>query len=131
MENFILDYQKRYEAEQQRLEKEEKLKAQALAEKNRLFYQDIGNFIRKHRERRKLSQTALGRRIGCSGFRLADYENARSRISLYNFAQICRILEIDYDYCGGLQLSSEEKFWIDILRRRDIKSVAEWLAKEI
>lgn len=33
MENFILDYQKRYEAEQQRLEKEEKLKAQALAEK--------------------------------------------------------------------------------------------------
>lgn len=131
MNNFNSDYQKQYEAEYQRRKEEKKRKARIQAENNLIFYRDIGRFIQKHRERRKLSQNALARRIGCTMYRLADYENARSRISLHLFSQICNILEIDYDYCGGLQLSPEEKIWVEILRRRDTKRVAEWLAQEI
>lgn len=131
MENFVSEYQKRWEAERQQYLEEKRQRARLLLERNQAFYRDIGNFIKKHREHRGISQTTLGRKLNCSNLRIADFENARGRISLFRFAEICRILKIDYDYCGGLQLTPEEKEWVEILRRRDTKAVAEWLAHEI
>ncbi len=131
MEKDISDYEKRWEEEYRRYMETEKLKAEKRAKKTKLFYQEIGRFIQKHRERRNLSQTALGRRIGCSIYQIAAFENARSKISLYNFGEICNVLGANYDCCGDKPLTPEEKEWVEILRRRDTKSIAEWLAREI
>lgn len=66
-----------------------------LAQQNE-FYRQLGASIRKHRQRRKLSQDALANLIGLKRTSLTNIENGRQHPPLHTFCDIVEHLEVDF-----------------------------------
>jgi transcriptional regulator with XRE-family HTH domain len=78
----------------------------------------IGARVRLLREKRKMSQTALGDRIGVSFQQVQKYERGTNRISASALFQIARALEVlPADFFEGIQ--DEEKGELDWSRMVD------------
>jgi transcriptional regulator with XRE-family HTH domain len=64
----------------------------------------VGGRVRMLRERRKMSQTALGERIGVSFQQVQKYERGANRISASTLFQIARTLGVKpADFFEGIQ----------------------------
>lgn len=63
----------------------------------------IGRSIRYHRVRRRLSQTALGKRIGVTFQQVQKYENATNRVPASRLSHIARVLDVPIDAFFGLE----------------------------
>ena len=58
----------------------------------------IGQRIRKHRERSRLSQEQLAERIDVSSQTISTAETGKKRLRVENIIKICEVLEISPDY---------------------------------
>ena len=58
----------------------------------------IGQRIRKHRERSRLSQEQLAERIDVSSQTISTAETGKKRLRVENIIKICEALEISPDY---------------------------------
>jgi len=77
----------------------------------------VGARVRLLRERRKMSQTALGERIGVSFQQVQKYERGANRISASALYQIARALEVQpADFFEGIQAEQKgEREWSRII----------------
>ena len=58
----------------------------------------IGQRIRKHRERSRLSQEQLAERADVSSQTISTAETGKKRLRVENIIKICEVLEISPDY---------------------------------
>ena len=58
----------------------------------------IGQRIRKHRERSRLSQEQLAERADVSSQTISTAEKGKKRLRVENIIKICEVLEISPDY---------------------------------
>lgn len=59
------------------------------------IYVALGGLVREHREGQKLSQGALGKRIGLSRASVANIENGRQRIPLHHLYRMAKALGVN------------------------------------
>jgi DNA-binding XRE family transcriptional regulator len=60
------------------------------------FYRQLGESIRKHRHKRKLSQETLANLIGLKRTSLTNIENGRQHPPLHTFCEIVKHLEAEF-----------------------------------
>lgn len=99
-------------------------------QQRRRFYQDIGAYLKKHRQNRHCSQSRLAAQIGCSLHNLYAFEAGFQNISLWYFVRACRVLRLDFRFDQSFRLEPEERQWVEALRRNDYVYVLNWLAAE-
>lgn len=88
-------------------------------QQRRRFYQDIGAYLKKHRQNRHCSQSRLAAQIGCSPHDLYAFEAGIQNISLWYFVRACRVLRLDFRFDQSFRLEPEERQWVEALRRND------------
>lgn len=59
---------------------------------------DIGNRLRQLRKQKGLTQNELAERAKCSFQKISSYENERNLAQIYDFKNICNILDADINY---------------------------------
>ena len=69
----------------------------------------IGQRIRKHRERSRLSQEQLAERIDVSSQTISTAETGKKRLRVENIIKICEVLEISPDYLLLGEISPQER----------------------
>ena len=68
----------------------------------------IGQRIRKHRERSRLSQEQLAERIDVSSQTISTAETGKKRLRVENIIKICEVLEISPDYLLLREISPQD-----------------------
>lgn len=69
---------------------------------------EIGNRIRKYREKLGISQKELAERIGVSNGRVSNWEQGLNRPDADMLAELCRALEVSPSSLLGIKLSKDE-----------------------
>ena len=70
----------------------------------------IGQRIRKHRERSRLSQEQLAERADVSSQTISTAETGKKRLRVENIIKICEVLEISPDYLLLGEISPQDLF---------------------
>lgn len=56
------------------------------------IFTELGQSIREHREKRRLSQTALAREMGITQGALSEIEAGRRRVTIPKLVEFCHVL---------------------------------------
>ncbi len=125
------DYRHIWELERDREREVEALDKQKRQLDQQHFYQSIGQVLRKHRLKKKMSQKSVALCLNLHENDIFKIEKGEKRITLYVFMRACSLLDIDFRFSGRFALEESEFDFIRALRQRDYKFLLSKICEEI
>lgn len=121
------DYQDHWDE----LIRQDKLKRQERKKQEAIFYQEVGRWLKKHRQARGWSENTMALKCNISKSQIYTYERGTTPVPLVRLYRMCKMLNIAFPCGAGVWLSPEEKRLLTLIRCRDYKSLLLWILNEM